>query len=44
MSKKRRPRGPRLIVPITAEIIERSKRANSKACMIAEAVKDVFRG
>ena len=42
MSLKRRPRGPKLTVKITPEIIERSKRANSKACMIAEAIKESF--
>lgn len=42
MTAEKRPRGPRLTVNITSEIIERSKQANSKACMIAEAIKEAF--
>lgn len=38
----RHPRGPRLSVSITPEIIARSTRANSKTCMIAEGIRAAF--
>lgn len=38
----KRPRSPRLQVTITPEIIARAMPANSKACMIAEAIKEAF--
>lgn len=40
--KPRYPRGPRLKVKITAELIELAKVRDSSHCMIAEAVRDVF--
>jgi hypothetical protein len=39
MTQLKRPRSPHVHVSVTREIMERSVRANSKVCMIAEAMK-----
>jgi len=43
-SHTKRPRGPVIYVSITPEILERAKRANSRQCMIAEAIKEAYPG
>lgn len=42
MGKHRTPRGPVIKIDVTPEIVQRSTTADSRKCMIAEAVKTSF--